>query len=229
MSMILDAMKRSKDGETRTSDIPTVDTVHYVPEPETRFSPWQMGWMLAGVVVIVAVGLTAMWSSEPELRVSGTSEFHSAAPPITSSSDAVKTPVSASRGTDQPAERPAVRQLKADESKTAAVPPSYVRDQPLSEAAATQTSVLKTSQDVTPMAAPVSVPAQREGPVVTKSTPPSGRVMPQATQPVTSPDELQAIYQALNEEANQTAVTDESSASSDGGESGADNSVSPTS
>lgn len=229
MSMILEAMKRAKEGEARTSDVPTVDTVHYVPEPETRFSRWQMGGMLAGVVVIFAMVLTAMWSSEPEPRVSGASESHSAAPPITSSSDAVKTPASASRGTDQPAERPAVRQLKADESKTAAVPPSYAREKPLVEGVATQTPDPKTSQDVIPMAARVSAPTQRERPVVTKSTPPSGRVMPQPTQPATSPDELRAIYQALNEEANQTAVTDESSASSDGGESGADTSVSPIS
>ena len=74
MSMILEAMKRSKEGEAKTSDVPTVDTVHYVPEPETRFSRWQVGGMLAGVVVIIAVVLTAMWSSEPESRVSGASE-----------------------------------------------------------------------------------------------------------------------------------------------------------
>lgn len=226
MSMILEAMKRSKEGETKTSDVPTVDTVHYVPEPETRFSRWQVGGMLAGVVVIIAVVLTAMWSSEPASRVSGASESHSAAPPVTPSSDAVKTPASVSRGTDQPGERPAVRQLKADESKTAAVPPSYAREKPLVEGVATQTPEPKTSQDVIPMAARVSAPTQRESPVVTKSTPPSGRVLPQDTQPVTSPDELRAIYQALNEEASQTAVTDESSASSDAGESGADNSVS---
>ena len=122
--MILEAMKRSKEGETKTSDVPTVDTVHYVPEPESRFSRWQMGGMLAGVVVIIAVMLTVMWSSGPESRVSGASESHSAAPPVTPSSDAVKTPASVSRGSDQPGERPAVRQLKADESKTAAVPPS---------------------------------------------------------------------------------------------------------
>ena len=229
MSMILDAMKRSKEGETRTSDIPTVDTVHYVPEPEPRFSRWQVAGMLAIAVVLIAVVLIAMWSSEPEPRVSGASESHSAAPPITSSSDAVKTPASASLGTDQPAERPAVRQLKADESKTAAFPPSYAREKPLVEGVVTQTPDPKTSRDVVPMAARVSVPTQRERPVVTKSTPPSGRVMPQPTQRATIPDELQAIYQALNEEANQTAVTDESSASSDGGESGADNSVSPIS
>ena len=83
VSMILEAMKRSKEGETKTSDVPTVDTVHYVPEPESRFSRWQMGGMLAGVVVIIAVMLTVMWSSGPESRVSGASESHSAAPPVT--------------------------------------------------------------------------------------------------------------------------------------------------
>ncbi|EHQ57095.1 hypothetical protein OMB55_00008160 [gamma proteobacterium HIMB55] len=222
MSMILEAMKRSKEGETKTSDVPTVDTVHYVPEPESRFSRWQVGGMLAGVVVISAVALTAMWPSEPISGTAAASTTSSATP----SAELVKTPASISQEADPPAERGQAPQLKAVKSVTAKVPPSYAREQPLSEAAATQTSALKTSQDVTPTAAPVSVPAQREGPIVTKSTPPSGRVMPQATQPVTSPDELRAIYQALNEEASQTAVTDESSASSDGGESGADNSVS---
>ena len=82
MSMILEAMKRSKEGETKTSDVPTVDTVHYVPEPETRFSRWQMGGMLAGVAVIIAAALTAIWPSEPESRVSDASQSHSAVPPI---------------------------------------------------------------------------------------------------------------------------------------------------
>lgn len=226
MSMILEAMKRSKEGETKTSNVPTVDTVHYVPEPESRFSRWQVGGMLAGVVVIIAVALTAMWPSEPISGTAAPSTTSSATASATPSAELVKTPASISQEADQLAERGQAPQPEAVKSVTAKVSPSYAREQPLSEAAATQTSALKTSQDVTPTAAPVSVPAQREGPVVTKSTPPSGRVMPQATQPVTSPDELRAIYQALNEEASQTAVTDESSASSDGGESGADNSVS---
>ena len=226
MSMILEAMKRSKEGETKTSDVPTVDTVHYVPEPETRFSRWQVGGMLAGVVAIIAVALTAMWPSEPISGTTAPSTTSSATASATPSAELVKTPASISQEADPLAERGQAPQPEAVKSVTAKVPPSYAREQPLSEAAATQTSALKTSQDVTPTAAPVSVPAQREGPVVTKSTPPSGRVMPQATQPVTSPDELRAIYRALDEEASQTAVTDESSASSDGGESGADNSVS---
>ena len=50
--------------------------------------------------------------------------------------------------------------------------------------------------------------------------------MPQAATPAASSDELRAIYQALNREASQTAVTDEYSASSDGDESGTDNSAS---
>ena len=75
------------------------------------------------------------------------------------------------------------------------------------------------------MAARVSAPTQRESPVVTKSTPPSGRVLPQDTQPVTSPDEPGDLSSAQRG-GEPNAVTDESSASSDTGESGADNSVS---
>ena len=225
--MILEAMKRSKEGEAKTSDVPTVDTVHYVPEPESRFSRWQVGGMLAGVVVVIAGVLTTIWPSEQTSRATASSATYSAAPTISPSPEVGGTITSVSQEVGQQAERPAVQQLKADESLIAAVPPSKSVQESSVEDPVKETPALRANQDPPSAAAPISDP--RGGLVAANSTPPNGRVMPQATQPVTSPEELRAIYQALNEEASQTAVTDESSASSDGGESGADNSVSPIS
>lgn len=67
MSMILDAMKRSKQGEAQSSGIPTVDTVHYVAEPQPRFTRLQLV-LLAGIgVTIVAVSAVAFWSFQEPL------------------------------------------------------------------------------------------------------------------------------------------------------------------
>ena len=110
--MILEAMKRSKEGETKTSDVPTVDTVHYVPEPETRFSRWQVGGMLAGVVVVIAGVLTTIWPSEQTSRTTASSATYSAAPTISPSPEVVETIASVSQEVGQQAERPAVQQLR---------------------------------------------------------------------------------------------------------------------
>ena len=222
--MILEAMKRSKEGETKTSDVPTVDTVHYVPEPESRFSRWQVGGMLAGVVVVIAGVLTTIWPSEQTSRTKASSATYSAAPTISPSPEVVETIASVSQEVGQQAERPAVHQLKADESLRAAVPPSKSIQESSVEDPVKETPALRANQDPQSASAPISDP--RGGLVAANSTPPSGRVMPQATQPVTSPEKLRAIYQALNEEASQTEVSNQSSASSYEGESGADNSVS---
>ena len=222
--MILEAMKRSKEGETKTSDVPTVDTVHYVPEPESRFSRWQVGGMLAGVVVVIAGVLTTIWPSEQTSRTTASSATYSAAPTISPSPEVVETIASVSQEVGQQAEGPAVQQLKADESLRAAVPPSKSVQESSVEDPVKETPALRANQGPPSASAPISDP--RGGLVAANSTPPSGRVMPQATQPVTSPEELRAIYQALNEEASQTAVSNQSSASSYEGESGADNGVS---
>ena len=223
--MILEAMKRSKEGETKTSDVPTVDTVHYVvPEPESRFSRWQVGGMLAGVVVVIAGVLTTIWPSEQTSRTTASSATYSAAPTVSPSPEVGETIASVSQEVGQQAERPAVQQLKADESLIAAVPPSKSVQESSVEDPVKKTPALRANQDPPSAAAPISDP--RGGLVAANSTPPNDRVMPQATQPLTSPEELRAIYQALNEEASQTAVSNQSSASSYEGESGANNSVS---
>lgn len=200
MSMILDAMKRSKEGEARTSNVPTVDTVHYAPEPEPRFSRWQAAGMVASVVVLIAVVLTVMWPSDPESDATASSESRSLASPIIPSSDTAMAPASVSKGTDQRAERPAAKQVEATESITPAVAPVLV-----------------------------APPRQRERPGVATSAPPSAEATTQAAKPAAGSDELRAIYQALTEEASQTAVSNKSTALSNGGESAVDNNVSPVS
>ena len=210
--MILDAMKRSKEGETRTSDVPTVDTVHYVPEAESCFSRWQVAGMVASLVVLSAVVLTVMWPSEPESNATASSTPRSSASPITPSSDSVMAPDSVSQGIDQRVERPAEQQLKANESLTAEVPPSNSLQQASVESSVQQTPVVITNQDRAPAAVPVpqAPPQQQERPGVAKSAPPSAQVTTQAANPITGSDELRAIYRAMNEEASQTTAPEAS-------------------
>ena len=49
MSMILDAIKRSKESETITDGVPSVDTEHYIPSESNSRLPW--------IVAAVSVGL----------------------------------------------------------------------------------------------------------------------------------------------------------------------------
>lgn len=212
MSMILDAMKRSKEGETRTSDVPTVDTVHYVPEPEPRFSRWQVAGMLAIAVVLIAAVLIAMWPSEPESNATASSKSRSSASTIIPSSDSVMAPASVPQGIDQRVERPAEQQLEANESITAEVPPSNSLQRASVESPAQQTPAVSTNQDRAPAAAPVTLtpPQHRERPGVARSAPPSAQVTTQAAKPAAGSDELRAIYQALKEEASQTAAPEAS-------------------
>ena len=208
--MILEAMKRSKEGETRTSDVPTVDTVHYVPEPESRFARWQVGGMLTGIVVLVAAVLTAMWPSEPTSGTAAPSTTSSIKTDATLSAALVKTPASISQEADSQADRGQALESEAVRSVTAKVSASYTRERPAVEGAATQTPDPKTIQDAIPTAAPVSAPGQRERPVSAKLRPPGPKRATQAGQTVPSPDELRAIYQALNEEASQNTSPDAS-------------------
>jgi hypothetical protein len=60
MSMILDAMRRSKEGETKGSVVPTVDTVHFMPEPEPRFSQWQVLVLIAVLVALMGTSVRVL-------------------------------------------------------------------------------------------------------------------------------------------------------------------------
>ena len=56
VAMILDAIKRSKEGETTAQGVPSIDTEHYVPrEPQSR-----LPWFVAGVSVLLLV-VISVW------------------------------------------------------------------------------------------------------------------------------------------------------------------------
>lgn len=213
MSMILDAMKRSKEGESRTSDVPTVDTVHYVPEPEPRFSTWQVGGILAGALVVIAAVLTALWPSKPSSSLTP------------AATEVVKTPISAPQVASGEVQRDEVPQSGAPSSVTVSVQPANPRQQSSAENSATRTSAVASNRAVTATPVPTPTPAptltQEEGDraAVTKSAPLSAPERAQATIPSatsstrpstrssTSADELRAIYKALNEEASQSSAS----------------------
>ena len=240
MSMILDAMKRSKEGESRTSDVPTVDTVHYVPEPEPRFSTWQVGAMVAGALVVIAAILSVLWPSEPSLSLTP------------AAAEVAKTPISTSQVASGEAQRDEVSPSGAPSSVIPSASSSNPRQQSPAENSATRTSAFASngSATTTPVSAltptPVPTPAPTPAPAptltqeegdraaVTKSAPlstperaqvtgPSARAstrpstkssMRPSTRPATNADDLRAIYQALNEEASQSGAPDTSESAS---------------
>jgi len=242
MSMILDAMKRSKEGESRTSDVPTVDTVHYVPDPEPRFSTWQLGGMVAGALVVIAVILSVLWPSEPPSSLS---------PAV---AGIAETPSSGSQRTNQELQKSAVPQSGAPSPVIASASSSNPRQQSPAENSATRTlsvvsngsttttpvSTLTPTPTPTPRptpapglpptltqeeggraavtkSAPLSTPerAQVTGPSARASTMPSTKSsMSPSTRPATNADDLRAIYQALNEEASQSGAPDTSDSAS---------------
>lgn len=177
MSMILEAMKRSKEGEARSSDVPTVDTVHYVPEPDPRFSHWQIAAFVGVVLIAVGVLLYVFWSPDPT------------SPLLAQTSEMSGTTVSGtredSRGTLEPNATPAVASSGTSRSRSSvAVPPAM-----------TEISVAQTN--VKPMPEKQSY-SDSEGSASSNFA----RRMEPPKAPA-SADELKAIYQALNEEASQ--------------------------
>lgn len=67
MSMILDAIKRSKESETVTDGVPSVDTEHYVPSESNSRLPW--------IVAAVSIGLlltVLLWQAFTPDRTSST-------------------------------------------------------------------------------------------------------------------------------------------------------------
>ena len=53
MSMILDAIKRSRESETVTDGVPSVDTEHYVPSESTSRLPWVIAAISVGLLLAV--------------------------------------------------------------------------------------------------------------------------------------------------------------------------------
>ena len=208
MSMILEAMKRSKEGQTKTSEVPTVETVHYVPEPEPRFSKLQIVGGLVVVVLIITVMLTVIWPSEPEPRASASSGLPVKDSSNLPSSEVAETPGSVSQVIEQPAERQRVSPPKADGSATTVSTQGDLRQSSVGNPA-------KRTQVVGAKGTFTSPPEleQRNRSVVTKSSSPAVREGSLLAPPVTSKDELRAIYQALNDEVSQNRGPYESGAS----------------
>ena len=53
MSMILDAIKRSKESETATDGVPSVDTEHYVPSESNSRLPWVIAAVSVALLLVV--------------------------------------------------------------------------------------------------------------------------------------------------------------------------------
>lgn len=53
MSMILDAIKRSKESETITDGVPSVDTEHYMPSESNSRLPWIVAAVSVGLLLVV--------------------------------------------------------------------------------------------------------------------------------------------------------------------------------
>ena len=53
MSMILDAIKRSKESETITDGVPSVDTEHYIPSESNSRLPWIIAAVSVGLLLTV--------------------------------------------------------------------------------------------------------------------------------------------------------------------------------
>lgn len=74
MSMILDALKRSRDDSRRGQGVPSVDTEHFAARERAGPSPWLIGIVLVGAVVIVVLVtllLGSQDSAEEAIAASG--------------------------------------------------------------------------------------------------------------------------------------------------------------
>jgi len=177
MSMILEAMKRSKEGEAHSSEVPTVDTVHYVPEPDPRFAQWQIAAFVGVVLIAVGVLLYVFWSPDPTSPLLAQNSQTSG----TTASDIRED----SRGTREPSATPTVASSGTSSSRSSVAAPPPV----------TEISVPRTN--VKPMLEKQSYSGS-EGSASSNFA----RRMAPPKAPA-SADELKAIYQALNAEASQ--------------------------
>ena len=127
MSMILDAIKRSKESETVTDGVPSVDTEHYVPSESNSRLPWIVAAVSMGLLLAVllwqafAPDGTDRTASSGDRR-SEVSEVRNEASMASSSAPEVAEPVNAPGGTAPSiasavsTAAPAVAAATADES-----------------------------------------------------------------------------------------------------------------
>lgn len=213
MSMILDAMKRSKEGGTKSSGLPTVDTVHYVPQPESRFSRWQIGGLVAGVLVsIVAlivglqpfadlgqasqVPLSEGQSPTTEVKQSGRQSSQGQRAEVQSFSERTIAP-NTSRPIPDADSTPTQDQMSGPKNGEDLTSARFAKSNPQKA----RSRALEVEQrEVAGTAVAIGT-----APVATRSSNAFSSLSAQRLGASTEPadaDELQAIYRALNEEAN---------------------------
>lgn len=233
MSMILDAMKRSKEGDTQSSGVPTVDTVHYVPQLESRFSRWQIGGLLVGALAAVVALIIGLQPAAEEGQLSQVpvvegQSSESEGKPSGGQSEEI---LSSQR---QRSEKPSSEMQSAEKQRSLgqgaserAIVPSTSRTAPAADSPRiqSQTLVPQNAEDLTPSSFVQSPPQKAEsraqeveqsgltrpvvgidkGSAATRSSNASSSLsaerLGESRAPSTA-DELQAIYRALNEEAN---------------------------
>ena len=129
MSMILDAIKRSKESETATDGVPSVDTEHYVPSELNSRLPWVIAAVSVALLLVVLLWQvfapdettkTAM-SDKQKLAMDEVRNETSVTP---SSTPEVVEPVSAREGTAPSAASAASTASSAVAAATADDPPS---------------------------------------------------------------------------------------------------------
>ena len=182
MSMILDAMKRSKVGDERGSAVPTVDTVHELPEPEPRLyhrgiALWGLFFLVAAGVVIVSMDLFQTKTAEMPVE-----EDTTTAPIITQGLP--------SNADEKPSEQDVNLSPPVQSRPAVAAKPSHGVEEVKAVTAGSSTSTPITRGSVI---APV-----KQSPGVEKTS--------EATRHT---DELKAIYRALNTQLNAQNVSDE--------------------
>ena len=71
MSMILDAIKRSKESETITDGVPSVDTEHYMPSESNSRLPWIVAAVSVGLLLAVLLWQAFVPDETEKAAISG--------------------------------------------------------------------------------------------------------------------------------------------------------------
>ena len=104
MSMILDAIKRSRESETVTEGVPSVDTEHYVPSESNSRLPWVIAAISVGLLLAVLLWQAFAPDETAKTAMSGNQqsapdEVRNETPMVSSSIPEVAEPASAPEGT----------------------------------------------------------------------------------------------------------------------------------
>ena len=104
MSMILDAIKRSRESETVTEGVPSVDTEHYVPSESNSRLPWVIAAISVGLLLAVLLWQAFAPDETAKTAMSGNQqsaldEVRNETPMVSSSTPEVAEAVSAPEGT----------------------------------------------------------------------------------------------------------------------------------